>query len=89
MLQNKQGFVKYCAILNLPLLEFSLHFYEMPDTVRKYINPLTPITYMVGALLAKQMDGELCIPKDASLLSSAPDSFVFIMDNVLSPWDAF
>lgn len=76
--QNKQGFVKYCAILNQPLLEFSLHFYEMPDTpVKKYISPLTPITYTVGALLAKQMGGELCIPKVASLLSSAPDSSVF------------
>lgn len=61
------------------------YFYEMPNTpVRKYINPLTPIIYTVGALLAKQMNGELCIPKEASLLVSAPAYSVFMMDNVLS-----
>lgn len=44
-------------------------FYEMPHTpVGKCINPLTPITYTAGALLAKQMNGELCIPEAASLL---------------------
>lgn len=57
----------------------------MPNIpVRKDINPLTPITYTVGALLAKQMDGELGIPKEISLLASAPDSSIFIMDNVRS-----
>lgn len=57
----------------------------MPNTaVRKYINPLTPIIYTVGALLAKQMNGELCISKEASLLASAPHYSIFIMDNVLS-----
>lgn len=65
-----------------------IYFYEMCNIpVRKYINPLSPIIYTVGALLAKQMDGELCIPKEASLLSSVPDSSIFIMDNVLSHWD--
>jgi len=47
-------------------------------------NTLTPIIYTVGALLAKQMSGELCFPKEASLLASAPDYSVFIMGNVLS-----
>lgn len=57
----------------------------MPNIpVRKDINPLTPITYTVGALLAKQMDGELGILKETSLLVSAPDSSIFIMDNVRS-----
>lgn len=57
----------------------------MPNTlVRKYINPLLPIIYAVGALLAKQMNGDLCIPKEASLLASAADYSIFITDNVLS-----
>ena len=62
----------------------------MPNTpVRKHINPLTPIIYTVGALLARQMNGELCIPKEASLVGSAPDYSIFIMDNVLSHRDTF